>query len=485
MRVPCYSVSAGALWLTATVAVAQSASSPAASMPSRPAAAAPVVAFVDVNVIPMDREGVVPGQTVIVRGDRIEAVGPTRRTGIPAGAIRIVGRDKYLMPGLAEMHAHVLPAQAQGNADERLNRDIFFLYIANGITTIRAMLGAPNQLTLRERLRAGELLGPTMYVAAPSLNGNSAPNPDTAIKLVRAHKAAGYDFLKIHPGLSLETYDAIARTAREVGLTWAGHVPAAVGLRHAIAERQSTIDHMDGYLEASVPETTAVRLQAADATLADFLRNVDESRFEELARLARAAGIWNIPTAALWENLFDRTPPEELMQRPENRYAPRAWVSNWANQKRNRMQQDAQQGATPEMLERFLTARRRMLKTLADVGAPLLMGTDSPQIFSVPGFSLHRELALAVDAGLTPYQVLESGTKNVGRYAATELKQDGRFGTVAVGQRADLVLLDANPLDDLRNLTRRSGVMVRGRWVSADDLRAGLEEIAARYAAQP
>jgi imidazolonepropionase-like amidohydrolase len=468
-----------------SLGTAQSVSSPAASAPTHATPAQRVVAFTDVNVIPMDRQGVIAGQTVIVRGDRIEAVGPARRTGIPAGAIRIDGRGKYLMPGLAEMHAHVLPAQEPGNVDERLNRDIFFLYIANGITTIRAMLGAPNQLVLRSRLASNELLGPTMFVAAPSLNGNSAPNPDTAVKLVRAHKAAGYDLLKIHPGLSRETYDAIVRTAREVGITWAGHVPQAVGLRHAITVRQSTIDHMDGYLEASIPETTAVRLQGGGGTLADFYRNVDESRFEELARLARAAGVWTVPTAALWENLFDTTPPDELLQRPENRYAPRAWVNRWANAKRNRIQQDAQQGVTPELAKQFLTARRKMLKTLADVGAPLLMGTDSPQIFSVPGFSLHRELALAVSAGLTPYQVLESGTKNVARYAAEELKLDGRFGTVAVGNRADLVLLDANPLDDLGNLTRRAGVMVRGRWLSADELRTGLEELAARYAAAP
>jgi imidazolonepropionase-like amidohydrolase len=338
---------------------------------------------------------------------------------------------------------------------------------------------------LRNRLASNELLGPTMFVAAPSLNGTSAPNPDTAAKLVRAHKAAGYDLLKIHPGLSRETYDAIARTAREAGITWAGHVPQAVGLRHAITAGQSTIDHMDGYLEASLPETTAVRLQSGGATLADMIRNVDESRFPELARLSRTAGVWNVPTAALWENLFDRTSPEELVQRPENRYAPRAWVSNWANQKRTRIQQDARQGVTPELAAQFMAARRKLLKTLADEGAPLLMGTDSPQIFSVPGFSLHRELALAVAAGLTPYQVLESGTRNVGRYAAEALKLDGRFGTVAAGQRADLVLLDANPLVDLGNLTRRSGVMVRGRWVSADEIRTGLEELAARYAAAP
>src|SRR5688572_23799388 len=134
-------------------ATAQCASSPAASAQPR-AATAPATAFVDVNVIPMDRQRVVAAQTVIVRGDRIEEVGPTRGIRVPAGATQINGRGKYLMPGLAEMHAHVLPAQAQGNADERLNRDIFFLYIANGITTIRAMLGAPNQLVLRNQLAA-------------------------------------------------------------------------------------------------------------------------------------------------------------------------------------------------------------------------------------------------------------------------------------------------------------------------------------------
>jgi imidazolonepropionase-like amidohydrolase len=480
MRIP--SIATALLAGTSSLTAAQSASSPAASAPRRATTTQPVVVFTDVNVIPMDRQRLLASQTVIVRGDRIEAIGPARGTGIPAGAIRIDGRGKYLLPGLAEMHAHVQSAQAQANADERLNRDIFFLYIANGITTIRAMLGAPNQLVLRDRLASNELLGPTMFVAAPSLNGNSAPNPDTAAKLVRAHKAAGYDLLKIHPGLSRETYDAIVRTAREVGITWAGHVPQAVGLRHAISVRQSTIDHMDGYLEASVPESTAVRLQGGGATMADFIRNVDESRFEELARLTRAAGIWNVPTAALWENLFDRTSPEELLQRPENRYVPRTLLSSWANAKRNRVRQDEQQGVTPELVMKFLTARRRMLKVLADVGAPLLMGTDSPQIFSVPGFSLHRELALAVASGLTPYQVLESGTRNVGRYAAEELKLDGRFGTVAVGQRADLVLLDANPLDDVGNLSRRAGVMVRGRWVSADEIRTGLEALAARYA---
>jgi imidazolonepropionase-like amidohydrolase len=123
-----------------------------------------------------------------------------------------------------------------------------------------------------------------------------------------------------------------------------------------------------------------------------------------------------------------------------------------------------------------------MLKALADEGAPLLMGTDSPQMFNVPGFALHRELQVAVESGLTPYQVLESGSRNVGRYVAQDLKQDGNFGTGTVGSRADLVLLNANPLQNVRNLADRAGVMVRGRWVSRDEIDKGLQALAVKYA---
>jgi imidazolonepropionase-like amidohydrolase len=165
------------------------------------------------------------------------------------------------------------------------------------------------------------------------------------------------------------------------------------------------------------------------------------------------------------------------------KYAPRQWVQNWVNQKKQRANLDRQLGVTQGDADLQVSLRRQMLKALADEGAPLLMGTDSPQMFNVPGFALHRELQVARAAGLTNHQVLESGTKNVGRYVAEALKQDGAFGTVAAGQWADLVLLDANPLEDLTNLTRRAGVLVRGRWVGADEITTGLERLAAKYAA--
>src|SRR5688500_3855946 len=199
-----------------------------------PRSAADVVAFVNVTVLPMDRNRVLADQTVIVRDGRIAEVGPSARTTVPADAQRIDGRGKFLMPGLAEMHAHVLGPQAQES--EARNRDIMFLYIANGITSIRAMLGAPNQLVLRQQLASGEVLGPTMYVAAPSLNGQSAPDPATAARLVREHKRAGYDLVKLHPGLSRATYDSAVAVAREVGITLAGHVSADVGIERTLEE---------------------------------------------------------------------------------------------------------------------------------------------------------------------------------------------------------------------------------------------------------
>ena len=450
----------------------------AAPLSAQNAPAKPVVAFVNVNVIPMDRERVLEGQTVIVRDGRIASIEPSARARIPAGALRVDGRGKYLMPGLAEMHAHIPGAQAP----EQVIRDIFTLYVANGVTTIRGMLGAPNQLTLRAKTASGEMLGPTIFVGAPSLNGNSAADPATAARLVREHKAAGYDFLKLHPGIPRTSYDSIVAASRAIGITYAGHISAGVGLEHTLASRQSTIDHLDGYLEAALPEAVRMRLVADQANLGEMVNAVDASRFAALAADTRKAGTWNVPTAFLWESFFSPEAPEEMAKRAEMKYAQPQWITGWSNQKRNRIQQDQSNGVSPEVSARYLALRRTLLKTLVDSGAKLLMGTDSPQMFNVPGFALHHEIELMQEAGLTPYQVLESGTRNVAEYAANDLKLDGKFGTVAVGNRADLILLDANPLTDVRNVARRAGVMVRGRWLPSAELDRMLAEMAARHA---
>jgi imidazolonepropionase-like amidohydrolase len=169
-------------------------------------------------------------------------------------------------------------------------------------------------------------------------------------------------------------------------------------------------------------------------------------------------------------------------QREELKYVSAQARANYIAQKRNLIQGQRSNGVTPELAAKYMDLRRRALKALVDADVPLLMGTDSPQLFMVPGFALHRELAIIASLGVSPFRLYESGSKNVARYVADKLGQDSRFGTVAVGNRADLVLLDANPLATVENLKQRAGVMVRGRWVSSQEIDRGLAELALKYA---
>src|SRR2546426_9405894 len=166
-------------------------------------------AFVNVSVIPMDRDRVLAGQTVLVRGDKITEIGPSSRVKVPATATRIDGAGKYLIPSLAEMHAHINPDPKQAGQNQR----ILSLYALTGVATIRGMLGAPHHLPLREQAARGGILSPIIYSSGPSLNGNSVPTPDSAIRAVAQQKAAGCDFLKIHPGIKREVFDSLAATA--------------------------------------------------------------------------------------------------------------------------------------------------------------------------------------------------------------------------------------------------------------------------------
>jgi imidazolonepropionase-like amidohydrolase len=412
--------------------------------------AAEVVVFRDVNVISMASPDVRRG-TVVVRDGRIAEV---RRSAaaIPKGAKVIEGKGMFLIPGLAEMHGHVPPPNAPAGATE----DALFLYVANGITTVRGMLGHPGQLELRERQKRGELIGPNLYLAGPSFNGQSINSPEEAVNKVREQKQEGWDLLKVHPGLTREEYDAMARTAREEKIRFGGHVPQDVGLLHAIEAGQETFDHIDGYpeyLNADQPE-------------------IDSTRLTEVVRRSKEAGVWIVPTSALWEVLMNITPLDTLRAYPELKYVSAAAVESWTNAYNSR-----ENPATLAARKNIAVNRARILRALYDGGVRILMGTDAPQQFSVPGFSLHRELLVMRDAGMSPYAILHSGSVNVGRY----FEEQDAFGTIAPGQRADLVLLRANPLLDIANVAQIEGVMVRGRWLSRADLDEGLRKIEQKH----
>lgn len=427
-------------------------------------------AIVNVTVVPMDREGHVHDQNVIVHNGVIAAMGPAASTPVPAGATRIEGRGRYLMPGLAEMHAHVPPQADQA----QWTRDVLFLYAANGITFARSMLGAPHHLPLRAQAEAGEIVSPRIYTSGPSLNGNSVATPEDARRMVAEQRAAGYDFLKIHPGLDRSRYDAIVEAAREQNLTLGGHVPAEVGLIRALEVRQATVDHFDDFVTVLVPEGAASGPGGFFGVLhADA---VDETRIAALVERIRAAGVWNVPTESLIHHLLLPSPTTDaLLAWPEMAYVPPQMRAQWA-QARNSLQGHPSYDAATA--RRFADTRGRLIKALHDAGAGLLLGSDAPQIFQVPGFSIHHELRILVESGLTPWEALRTGTHNV----ATFLGEEDRFGAVATGQRADLILLEADPLADVANVQRRAGVMLNGRWLSEADIQVGLAEIAERHA---
>ncbi|HWC72922.1 MAG TPA: amidohydrolase family protein [Gemmatimonadales bacterium] len=412
----------------------------------------PVTAFVDVHVIPMNRDGVLDHQTVVVRGARIAQIGPSSIVRAPAGAVTIDGRGKYLMPGLTEMHGQ-LP---NPNAGPELTENILFLYVANGVTTVRAMQGLPPHLELKARIARTELLGPRLWVPGPSLTGDAAPTPEVGRRLVEEQHEAGFDHLNIHEGLSRETYDTIVATAKRLGMRFAGHIPDAVGVYHVLESGQASIEHLDNYVETIGGPDSA-----------------DDARLAKVVAATCAAHVWTVPTLALWETFLGTEDSVTLAAREELRYVPPAWRTSWA-------QQLVQMRKTsPPKNKRLITLalRRKILKALQVAGCPIALGTDSPQLYSVPGFSIEREMNSMAAAGLTRQQILAEATREPARYFGAEQE----FGTVAAGERADLLLLEANPLANLSNITKRAGVMVNGRWLPAADIQARLERIAAAY----
>jgi imidazolonepropionase-like amidohydrolase len=416
---------------------------------AQPAGQAPSTAFVGVSVLTMENDAVLSDQTVIVSEGKIASVAPAANAQIPAGAVRVEGQGKFLMPGLAEMHAHIPGGTAGDQAVERT----LFLYAANGVTTIRGMLGDPRHLVYRERAAKGEILSPLIYTAGPSFNAKTAATIPMAVEAVIAQKKAGYDLLKIHPGVPRDAFDALAAKAHELKIPFAGHVPAAVGLMRALDARYASIDHLDGYVEALTPDPSA----ESQFFGTNLMSVVDESKFASLVAASKAAGVWQVPTQMLMENLLNDVPIATLVARPEMKYAiPPESIKNWIAQ-REKFQQIPRADRA-----KLLGLRRRFIKALYDAGVPFALGSDAPQMWNVPGFSAHRELRSLVDAGLTPYQALRTATKNVATYWKTE----STTGTIAAGKRADLVLVDANPLVNIDNSTRIAGVMVNGRWMS-------------------
>lgn len=406
--------------------------------------------FVNVNVIPMTTESVLQGQSVVIRDGQIQAIGSSTSVPLPAGAKIVDGSGQFLIPGLAEMHAHIT-----NNSDfERLAT----LFVANGVTTIRGMLGRSSHLQLRDQLNARERFGPRLVTSGPSFNNRTVSGSADAESRAREQHAAGYDFLKIHPGLTLGEFTATAMTANDLDMPVAGHVPADVGLAAALQLKIATIDHLDGYFAALTADQSVEGGGYFNSTLAAYIES------EDIAALADAtamAGVWNVPTQVLVEQVVNAMPPQQFAARPEMKYVSAATVRGWVYAKQQQLDDESYDAV---VAKRAIELRRQLILALHDAGAGLLLGSDAPQIFNVPGFSLHRELDVLVAAGLTPYEALQTGTTAVAKFLRSNA------GEIVVGRDADLILLRSNPLQEINNIRSINGVMVRGQWYSRDEL---------------
>jgi len=429
-----------------------------------------VIAFVDVNVVPMDSERILEGQTVLVRGSLIEKMGPVSEIQVPEGAMVIEGNGGYLMPGLADMHFH------------NENENDFILCLANGVTFIRNMWGDTKHLEWRRRIESGELLGPTLITSGPLLDG---PPPiwegsavietvEQARKAVSDQKKAGYDFIKIYDQLSLEVFDAIMDEARKQAIPVAGHIPFSVGVQHALKSGLVSNEHLTGYMDQIQMDDFPGK---GKDDLVSRLRSwmyLDEAKIPSVVAAARDSTIWDCVTLVVYQGLMSPSESYEYLKRPELKYLGPLTGAFWDPKNDPRWD---------ELNEKDFEQRRRMdliLKKLTGAlykeNGRILLGTDCQNGMVMPGFSIHRELLNLIEAGLTPYEAIKAGTSDAAAFFGVDT-----FGTVTLGKRADLVLLAGNPLEDVSHAKNIAGVMVRGQWLPQTRLQQMLDDLAASF----
>lgn len=440
------------------------------------------VAFINVNVVPMDKERVLEKQTVIVRNGTIVEIGDAKKIKIPRDAQRIDGAGKFLIPGLSDMHVHLF---TDDEFPDALAEDEFKIMIAHGVTTIRLMTGTPEQLVLRRKSNAEEILAPTIYAASPQFTGRKSSNAYVvtdeleARTAVRRSKQDGYDFIKVTTFLKPEVYEAIVDEARKQNIRVVGHADSrSVGLTRALKARQQ-IEHLDSYLEALLPESSPVKGSVSDIYLYnpknwESLDYLDESKIPELARLTVAANPYVTPTMHLFKFTFGKGRTEESFRaQPDLRFYPQKIVDLWMGVSKKYLTT----AAPIEKREKYIDIRNKIVKAIHEAGGRIMAGSDTPEWLLLYGYTLHLEMIDLRDAGLSNYAALEAATRNPAMFFGTVDKT----GTIEKGKRADLVLLDANPLEDIANTQKRAGVMLKGKYYSQAEMNEWLDQIAPRF----
>jgi len=413
---------------TLAVGVLLLGSTPALARPTR-------LAITHVTVI--DATGAPPraDQTVLVVGGRIARIADSASVRLPTDTRVVDGGGKFLIPGLWDMHVHL--------GDEAEDRALLARFVARGITGVRIMRGYPIHHVWRREIAAGRLVGPSMFIASPRTY-EASTTPEAARRLVRAARREGADFYKVWDDLPRASYLAVVDEARRVGLPVEGHVPRAMTAAEVSSLGQRSIEHFTGLDDA----------------------RVDAAKADTLAAILVRNRTWMCPTLVMRHG-YARLDDPTLTHDPR--------LADATPSERRRWEQLAEQAAAfpaDEMPKRraLVADEDRLVGRLRAHGVGILAGTDFGACpFGVAGYCLHDELALLVAAGLTPMEALQAATRN----AATFFHVERSAGTVEVGKMANLVLLDASPLEDIRNTTRIAAIVLGGRLTARSPAHRG------------
>jgi imidazolonepropionase-like amidohydrolase len=444
---------------------------------AQPRAAPTQIVITHVTVLNPGTSSVRTDQTVIITGDRITSVSDSAKSQWPknAHARMIDATGQFLIPGLWDMHVH----SAFGDWFPG-GRDIILpLFVANGVTGVRDMGGdVPVLLKWRKEIAAGQIIGPRMIISGPMLdaylpNGKlrfpssiAVSSPANAVAAVDSLKKQGVDFIKVQSVISRDAYFAAAAEAHKQGLPIVGHVPDRVRLAEVVGAGQKSVEHLMGIFEGCSSEED--KFINGEGNLQLLLSTRDQQRCDSLAKLLAQNQTWQVPTLA-WQRGGTFLDQRDLEHQPLDRYVPAYWRDVTWRRFTDEMMPDLLRDPLA-LRQEYFAGNLHMVGALHHAGVPFMAGTDTaPGVYIMPGFSLHDELANFVEAGFTPMEALQTATSNPAKF----LGMEESMGSIDPGKSADVVLLSANPLEDIGNSKQISAVIAQGRLFD----RAALDQI--------
>lgn len=426
------------------------------------------LAIVDVTVLPMSSGDRLEHQTVVVTDGVITEMGPSSGIRLMKGTRRIEGRNRTLMPGIADMHVHVLrepkPSVSVDMAERQAEAEMLS-FLATGITTIRNMSGSPRVIQYRDKIASGAMLGPRIVTSSPIIEGARPVWPATSMivtdpaaveAIVADFKRQGYDMIKVYHTISASVYDAVMIASRRHGLRVVGHVPFEIGIERALADGQSSIEHLRGYDFDGLSLAILSKDGGLSAERLGLWSRIDSARLTRLAQLTAKSEAWNTPTLTVIRLLVDPDVRAAAAADPAFRLLPVATQRNIANNPLDKLfAPDARLA-----MQQSLPKQGEFVKMLYESGAGLLTGTDSTSPYLVKGLTVIDEVGEFTRAGIPPMAALQAATINADRYLGT----DAWSGSIGIGMRGAMILIDGDPSSDVSAIWRLYGVIVDGHW---------------------